>query len=68
MQNIFKELEDACKAAGTNLTKVCRAAGVDRSTLTRWQKEEPKSIRIYRKMLAHIPAVEKLKTAGDEVC
>lgn len=67
MDNIYDEINAACKAAGTNLTKVCREANVDRSTLTRWKTEDPKSIRIYRRLLATISTVPKLKTSGDEV-
>lgn len=51
---MYSSLEIACAEAGTNITKVCRAAGIARSTVTRWRKQEPASIRLYRKLLAEI--------------
>lgn len=68
MENIFEQLEKQCKEAGTNLTKVCRAAGVSRTVPVRWKVKEPKTIRIYRALLAAIPQpVNRVETKGDEV-
>lgn len=53
MENVYTELEEACKLAGTNLTKVCRAAGVPRSTIERW-KVNPRTVVIYRKIMVEI--------------
>lgn len=62
MENIVQSLKIRCVKLGTNLTKVCEAAGVHRDTLTRWEKEEPQSFQIYRKLdeeLRRLEAIEK---------
>lgn len=64
--NIYEDLETACKNAGTNMTKLCRAAGVHRSIPTRWKYKTPKTVVLYLKLMAALP-VAPLKTEGDEV-
>lgn len=48
--NTFFELKKKCAEAGTNLTEVCKIAGVDRSMLSRWRQREPKTLEILRKL------------------
>lgn len=50
MENIVKSLKIKCAEAGTNLTKACKATGVNRSMIDRWQKKEPKSFQNLRKI------------------
>lgn len=57
-ENTFESLKAACEEAGTNLSEVCREAGVDRSTLEHWKREEPKTIVSIRKLLK---AIDKKK-------
>ena len=62
MENIVTSLKIRCVKVGTNLSKVCEAAGVDRDTITRWEKEEPLSFKILRKLdgaLAKLEANQK---------
>jgi len=40
----YAEIEKRAKHIGVKLSEVCRKAGVDRSILERWKKEDPKSI------------------------
>lgn len=70
MENIYNSLEMLCRESGTNLTKACRAAGVNRSTVQRWKEKEPNTIRLYRKLIAAIEKynVERKPTTNDEVC
>jgi len=69
MENIYTELEAAAKAKGTNLTQICRAAGVARSVPARWKDNEPKTITILRRLKKAIEDIkEPLKTVGDQVC
>jgi hypothetical protein len=70
MENIFIELEQACKDAGTNLTKVCRAANVPRSTPQRWKDSEPNTIRIYRALKNEIEKsrIEKQNPESTDAC
>lgn len=63
MENIITSLKIRCVKAGTNLTKVCEAAGVDRDIVTRWQKEEPRSFQIYRRLDKALKQLE-LETAA----
>lgn len=49
MTNIVATLKAKAAAAGTNLTEICRRAGVPRQTVERW-KEEPKTIKLLRKL------------------
>jgi len=48
--NIFSSLQSACADAGTDLTAVCREAGVSRSTVERWKHQEPKTVLELRKL------------------
>lgn len=59
---IFTELEAAAKAAGSNLSEVCRVANVDRSVLERWKAKNPKSLDIVNSLRA---AIEKIKEQAD---
>lgn len=58
-ENVVISLELRCVKAGINLTQLCEQAGVDRDLLVRWQKEEPKSLQILRKLSAAMTKVEE---------
>lgn len=62
-ENIFDSLKVRCAQAGTNLTEVCKRAGVDRSSLERWKRKEPKTITIIRKIETEIEKIEAKKKA-----
>lgn len=59
-ENLAESLERECKAAGTNITEVCREAGIARGTFQSWKVKEPKTIREIRTMLA---VIEKKRLA-----
>lgn len=61
--NTFFELKRKCAEAGTNLTEVCKVAGVDRSMLSRWRQREPKTLEILRKLE---DAIQQIKQKSDE--
>ncbi len=48
--DVFQSLQIKCVQAGTNLSDVCKEAGVHRSVVERWKADEPKTIQILRKM------------------
>jgi len=50
-ENVAKELKKLCIDKGTSLTRICKKTGVDRSTLRRWELQEPQSVVILRKLL-----------------
>ena len=56
--NTFFSLKQKCAEAGTNLTEVCKIAGVNRSMLSRWRQREPKTLEIIGKLEA---AIEKIR-------
>ena len=58
MTDTYQSLKFKCEQAGTNLTEVCRLAGVDRSTVERWKKKEPNSVVIIKSLEA---AIENIK-------
>lgn len=60
-ENLSVSLETACVRAGTNMTEVCRIAGVHRSTVQRWQEKEPKTFVEIRKIMQAIGEKEKQK-------
>lgn len=48
--NIVLTLKAKCAAIGTNITQICKDAGVPRQTVERWKVEEPKTIVLLRKI------------------
>jgi hypothetical protein len=57
MTNLFRDIRIKCAAAGTNLTAVCRVAGVHRSVPERWKKGEPRTRRVVEKIYAAIDRI-----------
>lgn len=49
-RDTLDDLQSDAKAAGMNLTTVCKAAGVARATPDRWRQNPPKTIRALAKM------------------
>lgn len=56
-----KQLNERAKAAGTNITELCRIAGVSRTTPERWNKRVPKSITIFDLVFEALLGIEKVK-------
>lgn len=65
MTNIVTTLKAKAAAAGTNLTAICRDAGIPRQTVERW-KSEPKTIKLLRKLEAEIEKAAKAKAETVE--
>lgn len=59
-------IKQRAKAAGTNITQLCKAAGVSRTTPERWEKRVPKSIGILDLMLAALLEAEKAKEEQNQ--
>lgn len=51
---VFREtladLERDAKAAGSNMTEVCREAGISRTTPDRWKTSPPKTVALVAKL------------------
>lgn len=63
-KNIYAKLVAKCEEAGTDITKVCRDAGVDRSIVERWKDKDPKTIVILAQLEK---AIAKAKKKRDNV-
>lgn len=50
MENLLTSLKVKCVEADTNLTEVCRRAGIARSTVDRWERKLPKSFELLQKL------------------
>ncbi|EJG5414298.1 hypothetical protein NAD41_000899 [Salmonella enterica] len=61
-----EQLKERAKAAGTNITQLCRLAGVSRTTPERWEKRVPKSICIFDLMFEALRGIEKEIEAEQE--
>ncbi|EIP9220998.1 hypothetical protein LT875_002444 [Salmonella enterica] len=59
-------IKQRAKDAGTNITQLCKAAGVSRTTPERWEKRVPKSIGILDLMLAALLEAEKAKEEQEQ--
>lgn len=56
-ENIVKTWRKKCVDHGTSLNAICKKVGVDRVLLTRWEKAEPKSLRLAKQIA---DAIDKL--------
>ncbi|EAW2493106.1 hypothetical protein AXL65_02445 [Salmonella enterica subsp. enterica] len=59
-------IKQRAKEAGTNITQLCRIAGVSRTTPERWEKRVPKSIGILDLMYQALKDIETEKQAEEE--
>lgn len=50
METHITSLKIRCVRARTNITQLCKDAGVNRQLISKWEKEEPKTLRILRKL------------------
>lgn len=57
-------LEERAKAAGSNMTQVCKAAGVARVTYERWRSRPPKTVALYDTLEAEVVRLEREAAAG----
>lgn len=61
-----KQLSERAKAAGTNVSELCRIAGISRTTPERWNKRVPKSITIFDSVFQALLDLEKAKEEEEE--
>lgn len=57
-----KSLQILCAQAGTNITEVCKRAGVNRNTVDQWRKKEPKQFQTLRALFY---TIEKIKQENN---
>ncbi len=51
ISDTYKSVVFGCQNAGISIAKLCRTADVSQSVIQRWKREEPLSIKIYRKLM-----------------
>lgn len=59
-------IKQRAKAAGTNITQLCRNAGISRTTPERWEKRVPKSIGIVDLMFQALLEIEEAKKSEEK--
>lgn len=57
MENPLIEWKSRCAAAGTNLTQLCKRAGVARQTLEHWKKNPNPQAATLQKLEAALAAI-----------
>lgn len=53
----YNSLRLRCAELGTDLTKLCRKAGVNRSALDKWSKQEPKTLETLHRLNAALEVI-----------
>lgn len=53
----YNSLRVRCAELGTDLTKVCRKAGVNRSALDKWSRQEPKTLETLHRINAALDLI-----------
>lgn len=54
MADTYKTLVVRCAQCETNLAEICRATGVERKTIDKWKRGEPKTLQILDKLHAEL--------------
>lgn len=50
----YEEIKSGCDELGISLTSICRDQKINRDLIQRWKIEDPKSIKIYKKLMKAI--------------
>lgn len=66
MDNLAISLKQRCKASGITIKELCERAGVTTATLRNWEKEEPKTIRLAKKLEQTMEAIEQERTKQEQ--
>lgn len=59
MQKGLRDMEARAKAAGSNMTQVCKNTGVARVTYERWKQRPPKTVQLYDTLEAEVARLER---------
>lgn len=61
----LKNIEARAKAAGSNMTQVCKKTGVARATYERWRQRPPQTVAKVDELIEEVERLEKAKAAGS---
>lgn len=64
-QQRLAAIEKRAKAAGSNITQVCKATGIARATYERWQQRPPQTIVKLDELLAEVARLEAAQVAAE---
>lgn len=59
----LKEIEARAKAAGSNMTQVCKTTGVARATYERWNHRAPQTVTKVDELMAEVERLEQKQQA-----
>ena len=62
----LQALEARAKAAGSNITQVCKATGIARATYERWVERSPQTITKLDELEAEVSRLEVLAASKTE--
>lgn len=68
MSKILDNLKVRCIEEGTSLTKVCKSTGVNRGTLTRWEKTLPSPLAKVEKINAELDRLKRIRMHKVREC
>lgn len=60
----LESLEARAKAAGSNITQVCKATGIARATYERWVERSPQTITKLDELEAEVARLEAIAVAA----
>lgn len=61
----LKEIERRAKAAGSNMTQVCKKTGVARATYERWNHRAPQTVAKVDELMAEVERLEQEAAKKD---
>jgi hypothetical protein len=64
LQGRLQSIESRAKAAGSNLTQVCKKTGIARATVERWRYRAPQSVTKLDELEAEVVRLESEKAAA----
>jgi hypothetical protein len=61
LQSRLQSIEARAKAAGSNLTQICKKSGIARATVERWRYRAPQSVTKVDELEAEVARLEAEK-------
>lgn len=65
LQSRMQSIESRAKAAGSNLTQLCKKTGIARATVERWRYRAPQSVSKVDELEAEVARLEAEKAVRD---
>lgn len=65
MGHHLTSLKIRCVQSGTNITQLCKEAGINRQLISTWEKKEPKTLAILRKLEMALEKHERIQSLSN---